>query len=168
MTSQLRQLAAPLPPQFVGKSDRGMDAADHTVITQRLLQVVGPYSFELVEVLRSDAPTITTRNGNEHPGGLYVTGVIARLRCHIDGREVSVEEAGGCEQAALKDGDGERMKHAMSDAFKRCAMRLGLGLHIWAQGMYFLDRQLDKDATEAEVAAHPEPDVEGEAADDAA
>jgi hypothetical protein len=144
--NQLRELARPLPPQFIGKSDKGMDAADHTVITQRLLQVVGPHSFELVEVLRSEAPGITTKSGKEYPGGLYVTGVVARLTVEVDGRTVSVEEAGGCEQAALKDGDGERLKHAMSDAYKRAAMRLGLALHIWAQDMYFLDRQLDKDA----------------------
>jgi hypothetical protein len=44
----------------------------------------------------------------------------------------------------MKDGDGERLKHAASDALKRCAMRLGLGLHIWAQGSYFLDKALEK------------------------
>jgi len=44
----------------------------------------------------------------------------------------------------MKDGDGERLKHATSDALKRCAMRVGLGLSIWAQQSYFLDRALDK------------------------
>jgi hypothetical protein len=29
-----------------------------------------------------------------------------------------------------------------SDALKRCAMRLGLGLRLWAQEHYFLDQQL--------------------------
>lgn len=150
--SQLRDLATPLPPKFIGKNDRGMDAADHTVITQRLLQVVGPHSMHVTEVLRSEAPTITTRNNKEFPGGMMVTGAVVRLTCTVDGREVSVEEAGGCEQAALKDGDGERLKHAVSDAIKRCAMRLGLGLHIWAQDKYFLDSQLDADAAKAGAA----------------
>lgn len=149
MASQLRQLAEPFPPHFIGQNDKGMDAADHTAVTQALLKVVGPHRFEVVEVLRSEAPGITTRGGNEHPGGYMVTGIICRLTCTVDGGEFVIEEAGGCEQAALKDGDGERMKHAMSDAYKRCAMRLGLGLHIWAQDKYFLAKSLDKAAAEA-------------------
>jgi hypothetical protein len=31
-----------------------------------------------------------------------------------------------------------------SDSFKRCAMKLGLGLHLWAGEEYYLDKQLDK------------------------
>ena len=40
------------------------------------------------------------------------------------------------------------MKDAMSDAIKRCAMALGVGLHLWSQmgdqDEYFLDKQLAK------------------------
>ena len=32
-----------------------------------------------------------------------------------------------------------------SDALKRAAARLGVGLHLWAQDQYFLDIQLAKD-----------------------
>ena len=32
-----------------------------------------------------------------------------------------------------------------SDAFKRAAAKLGIGLHLWAQDQYFLDLQLAKD-----------------------
>lgn len=141
--SQLRDLARPIPAKYVGKSDKGMDAADHTVITQLLHLRVPGWSFEITEVLRSEVPDKKGQN-NTWPGGMFVTGCIGRLTCTLDGQRVVIEEAGGVELAGMKDGDGERLKHATSDALKRCAMRLGLGLHIWAQGSYFLDRALDK------------------------
>lgn len=136
MGEQLKRLARRIPPRYVGSNGRNMDASDHTVITQLLLLYVGPYSFERVETLRTEI------KGGKHGGVLGVTGVVCRLTCEVDGRSVSVEEAGGVENAGNQDGDGERLKHAMSDALKRCAMRLGLGLHIWAQDHYFLDKSL--------------------------
>lgn len=142
--SQLRKLAEPIPAKFITTNDKGMDAADHTVITQLLHLHVPGWSFEVAEVLRSEVPSKTTRSGNEHAGGTFVSGCVGRLTVTLDGERVVVEEAGGVENAQMKDGDGERLKHATSDALKRCAMRLGLGLHIWAQGSYFLDRSLDK------------------------
>jgi hypothetical protein len=142
---QLIELAKPFPRNLMGKDDRGNDAVDHTVVTQRLLQVVGPYDLEVREVLRSDVAEMTTRNNKVYPGGHFVTGVIVRLTLTIDGRTVSVEETGGCENAAMKDGDGERLKHAISDAIKRAAMREGLGLHMWAQDNFFLYDVLRRD-----------------------
>ena len=43
---------------------------------------------------------------------------------------------------------GEKLKKMESDAFKRCASKLGVGLHLWAQEQYFLDVQLAKDLNE--------------------
>ena len=34
------------------------------------------------------------------------------------------------------------MKNAVSDAVKRCAMRIGLGLELWCQETYVLDKAL--------------------------
>jgi hypothetical protein len=65
-----------------------------------------------------------------------------RLTCTIDGRQVRVEEVGDVGDVHNWPHDGARLKDAASDALKRCAMRLGLGLHLWAQEHYFLDRQL--------------------------
>ena len=42
-------------------------------------------------------------------------------------------------------------KNATSDAFKRCWMRLGLGLHLWSGSSYFLDRQLAKSEPQPEL-----------------
>lgn len=146
--SQLRKLAEPIPPRYVTTNDKGVDAADHTVITQLLHLYAPGWSFEVVEVLRSDVPEKTGKS-RTWPGGTMVTGVVCRLTATVDGETRVIEEAGGVELAGMKDGDGERLKHATSDALKRCAMRLGLGLSIWAQGSYFLDRALDKRETES-------------------
>jgi hypothetical protein len=35
------------------------------------------------------------------------------------------------------------MKDAASDALKRCAMRMGLGLHLWSQDKYILHTTLE-------------------------
>ena len=40
--------------------------------------------------------------------------------------------------------NGSNLKNAASDALKRCAMRLGVGLHLWSQDNYYLDRALEK------------------------
>jgi len=141
--TQLRKLATPIPDRYVAKSAKGMDAVDHTVVTQLLHLYAPGWSFEIREVLRSDVPTKETQKG-KWPGGMYVTGCVGRLTVTIDGATQVIEEAGGVELAGMKDGDGERLKHATSDALKRCAMRVGLGLSIWAQQSYFLDRALDK------------------------
>jgi hypothetical protein len=145
--SQLRNLAEPIPDRYVGKNDKGMDASDHTVITQLLHLYAPGWSFEITQVLRSDVPEKVTQK-HTYPGGLFITGCIGRLTVDVDGHRVVIDEAGGVELAGMKDGDGERLKHAASDALKRCAMRLGLGLSIWAQTNYFLPAALDKHAQE--------------------
>jgi hypothetical protein len=141
--SQLRRLAEPIPARFIGKSGKGMDAADHTVIRQLLLLYLGPYSWVVDESVYSDLPELVTKN-HTYPGGRMVTGCYGVLRATIDGVAVEVREPGGVENAQMIDGDGERLKHSASDALKRCAMSAGLGLHIWAQDNYFLHVALDK------------------------
>lgn len=160
--SDLFELAKPIPSRYIGSSDKGMDAADHTVITQLLHLRVPGWSMEIREVLRSEVPEKQGKSSS-WPGGMFVTGCIVRLSCVIDGTPVVVEEAGGVELASMKDGDGERLKHAVSDALKRCAMRIGLGLHIWAGENYFLDRATAKAAEASQET--PEAAPEGVDAD---
>lgn len=138
--SQLLKLATPIPKKYIGNNGRNREAAEHTVVTQILLLAVGPYTFRILRELYS------VPKGSKD-GEKVLTGVIGQLRCKIDGEWVEIEEAGGVENALNQDGDGERAKHASSDALKRCAMRLGLGLHIWAQDHYFLFAKL-KERTE--------------------
>ena len=88
------------------------------------------------------------------PRFLEVTGG----RITIDGRTVVIQEAGDCERPDNWKTNGARLKDAVSDGVKRCAMRPGLGLHLWSQDDYFLDKQLDHDATEQAI-ADPRPRI---------
>ena len=78
------------------------------------------------------------------------------LTVEIDGQLVTVEEAGDVEQPFNWNTDGARLKDAISDAVKRCAMAFGVGLHLWAQfegkSEYFLDKQLEKALEEDDTA----------------
>lgn len=128
--SQLSELARKFPDSLV-KSKPGKFAAayvEHSVINQRLLEVVGPHSFEVKQA-------ITNPDGT-------VTGCLAALSCTIDGMPVVVVEVGDVEHPGTNNAGN--LKNAASDAYKRCAMRLGVGLHLWSQDNYYLDKALEK------------------------
>lgn len=132
--SQLYELSRRFPDKFIHDNPSGYgDYIQHSVIRQRLLSVLGAYSTDVVETIYDDGT---------------VTGVILKLTCVIDGTEVSIVEAGDVENPSNWKTNGARMKDAMSDAIKRCAMALGVGLHLWSQykgeDEYFLDKQLEK------------------------
>ncbi len=143
--SQLYELSRVFPDKFIHKNPTGFgDYIQHSVIRQRLLSVVGAYSQEVKHIIRE---TLTDKQGKEIE---VVTGVILALTVEIDGELVTVEEAGDVEQPFNWRTDGARLKDAVSDAVKRCAMALGVGLHLWSQfdgqSEYFLDEQLKKDS----------------------
>lgn len=132
--NQLYELSRRFPDKFIHKNPSGFgDYIQHSVIRQRLLTVLGAYSTDIVETLYDDG---------------IITGVVLKLSCVIDGKEISVVEAGDVENPTNWKTNGARMKDAMSDAIKRCAMSLGVGLHLWSQidgqDEYFLDKQLEK------------------------
>jgi len=139
---QLEQLAQPFPDSSVKTKpgSQGGIYVPHSVVTQKALEVVGPYSIESVQLIRGTAPTIPGRNGKpDHPAvPNAVTGALVTIRAIIDDREVTITEVGECESPAVRATDGERAKMAMSDAIKRCWMRLGLGLHLWSKDDYTL------------------------------
>lgn len=126
--TQLEDLAKPFPANYVKqKPGRGSaDYVEHAVITQRLLEVLGPFSFSIDRVIADDPVT-----------------VLGRLTVEVDGKQVEVCEVGKSENQQ------DPHKSAASDALKRCAMRLGCGLHLWAQDHYYLDRALEKRAADA-------------------
>ena len=149
--SDLQALATQFPPSFIhGNPSGGGSYVKHTVITQRLLTNVGPYDFELVQIVRGfvpgRAPNPQGKSQRAKDGVPDLTdaivGAVCRLRCEVDGRTTTIEEVGDCEEPHNWPHDGARLKDAMSDSLKRCAMRLGLALHVWAQNEYFLDRAL--------------------------
>ena len=129
---QLHELSRPFPAQLV-KSKPGKFAAayvEHSVISQRLLEVLGPHSFEVKQM-------ITNADGS-------VVGCLAALSVTVDGMPVVIVEVGDVERPG--DNNGSAAKTAASDAYKRCAMRLGVGLHLWAGDNYYLDKALAKRA----------------------
>lgn len=149
--SQLSELATPFPARYIKTNPSGGgDYVKHHIVNQRLLMAVGPYEFERVEILRGHVDAIppnpngNSRKAKEGSAALdgAIVGVVCRLTCSIDDRRMMIEECGDCESPHNWPHDGARLKDAMSDAFKRCCMRMGLGLHLWSQEDYFLDHKL--------------------------
>lgn len=127
--TQAARLAKPVPGKFVSQVPAGggrkADYVSHAVITEILLAIVGPFGWT-VEPLYE---------------GASIVGALGTLSCEIDGRAVTVTEVG--DTTGQEADGGSRLKNAASDALKRCAMRLGLGLHLWSGAdSYFLYRQL--------------------------
>jgi hypothetical protein len=60
----------------------------------------------------------------------------------VDGDFVTITEVGDVEHPS--GNNASNLKNAASDALKRCAMRLGVGLHLWSQDNYYLDKALEK------------------------
>lgn len=131
--TQLRELSTPFKGHLVKAPPKGKfgDYVSHSTVNERALSVVGPHSFEVVELIYDAERT--------------VVGVLARLTVEIDGQAVTVIEVGDEEHPDPKH-NGANAKNAASDAYKRCWMRLGLGLHLWSGEDYFLAAQLDKNA----------------------
>jgi hypothetical protein len=151
---QLIQLATPFPAQFIKAPPRGKFGSyvPHGTVTERLISIVGPFDFEVIEFIRGYTKAIKGKDGTpENPTyparDNAIVGCVARLTITIDGVEHSVTEVGDVEEAAMNN-DGRNAKDAASDAIKRCAMRFGLGLHLWTQEDAFLHAQLVKDNTE--------------------
>ena len=131
MSEQLYELARPFPESLV-KQKPGKFAAsyvEHSVIVQRLLEIVGPFNFTVDQL-------ITEPDGK-------VSGCFATLKCWIDGNFVTVTEIGDVENLNNQT-NGAAGKVAASDALKRCAARIGLGTHLWSGDNYYLDKALAK------------------------
>jgi hypothetical protein len=130
MSADLYQLARPFPDAYIVKKPGKFEASyvAHGVITSRLLECLGPFDWSIAKVITN-------------PEGLAV-GCIGRLEVTVDGRPVVIEEVGDCEQVSANS--ASNLKHASSDALKRAAMRLGLGLHLWVGEHYYLHRALEK------------------------
>ena len=140
----LQELSKPFPQKYIHKNPTGFgEYIQHSVIRQRLLSVLGPFEQKIVQVFKEE---MTDKQGKTKT---VTTGVVLEMTFNIAGREVSVQEIGDVEQPFNWKTEGARMKDAVSDAVKRCAMAIGCGLHLWAQfegkSEYFLDQQLAKE-----------------------
>lgn len=152
--NDLAKLAKPFASRLIHSNPSGGGQyVKHSVVNEKLLAVLGSFDFEMVQIVRgfvpgrAPNPNGSSRRAKEGTPDLpdAVVGAVCRLRLVIDGRNVTVEEAGDCEEPHNWPHDGARLKDAMSDAFKRCAMRLGVGLHLWSQDEFFLFDVLSKE-----------------------
>jgi hypothetical protein len=143
MSDDLYQLARPFPDSMIVKKPGGKFQADyvaHGVITSRLLEVVGPFDWSIAKIITN-------------PEGIAV-GCLGRLEVVVDGRPVVIEEVGDVEH--VSPNSATNLKMASSDALKRAAMRLGLGLHLWVgEEHYYLDRALAKRLSPSETNDDP-------------
>ena len=128
--NELYELSRPFPDALIRQKPGKFAASyvEHSVVSQRLLEVVGPPTF------RVDEP-ITNPDG-------VIVGCLATLEAKVDGEWVAVTEVGDVEHPSSNN--GSNLKNAASDALKRCAMRLGVGLHLWSQDNYYLNASLKK------------------------
>lgn len=146
--TQLQGLVRRFPSKYVHSNPSGGGSyVGHEVVTQRLLHVLGPFSTHVQQVIRGHvegkAPNPQGSSARAKAGSpdLHdaVVGVLLQLTVTVDGAEVTVTEVGDCESPHNWPHDGARLKDAMSDAIKRCAMRLGVAIHLWAQDEFFID-----------------------------
>ena len=165
---ELHRLSKPFPKAFVASKD-GADYVNHAIVQQRLLGSVGPFSMRVDHVIRGPFDEkVTGRNEKRRTWPARdnaVVGVVLTCTFTIDGETVEVSEVGTPEGYYMADHDGDRLKKAMSDALKRCAMRVGVGLDLWSKGTYVLPTMLEKDTGDAEQDA-PAPDHDAPDPDD--
>lgn len=145
MSDQLTELARPFAKHLVKPPAPGRygNYVEHNSVTEKLLAVLGPFDFEVVEPIRGHAPEIVSKNKDGSVKNKYpardnaIVGCLARLTVTIDGRETTIQEIGTEDTPAMHN-DAENLKNAASDAIKRCAMRIGVGLHLWSDDLFFL------------------------------
>lgn len=168
MAAELRdatKLLHPFPGQVIKRNPSGGGSyVAHPVVQQRLMDVLGHVTTERVELIRGRvpgrAPNPEGKSARAKAGTPdlenAVVGVVLRMTAVVDGSLVVVEEVGDCEEPHNWPHDGARAKDAFSDAYKRCAMRLGVGLHLWADDAFYLgEKMLRQDRPE------PAPEPEG-------
>jgi Rad52/22 family double-strand break repair protein len=134
------ELARPFPQKFIEDDGRGNAYVGHDIIIQRLIRIFGrPPKIELLREIYDDTDK-----------GRVLSGVVMRMT--VPGFE-PVEEAGDAENPQAKT-NGAKLKTACSDAVKRCAMRLGLGLHLWSQEHYYLYEAMLNETNEESGESH--------------
>ena len=150
-------LAQPFPDRYIRQAPAGKYGTyvNHADVTQRLISEVGFFDYEVTKIVYGQAPAIMGRNDSNQVFEKFparegaVVAVLARLTITDRNQRLhSITETGTVDNPAMHH-DGESLKNATSDAFKRCAMRLGLGLHLWSvdrgKSTYWLAAQLEKD-----------------------
>jgi hypothetical protein len=121
-----------------------VDYVDHTQVTQKLIALIPDLEMKLGSYVYDK---IEDENGNTRK---FLTGVDYTISGTIDGEFRTVTEAGMCDKPFYNEdprkisNNGQRLKECISDAVKRCAMRLGVGIELYDSEAW-LSNYLDKD-----------------------
>ena len=108
----------------------GIDYVDHTQVTQRLIALIPDVQLKAGSFIYDDYEDLEGRRRK------ILTGVEYTIEGTIDGHFRSVTEVGMCDKPFEVEGrkpanNGERAKECISDAVKRCGMRLGIGIELY-------------------------------------
>lgn len=108
----------------------GISYVDHTQVTQRLIALIPDVQFKAGSFIYDDYEDLEGRRRK------ILTGVEYTIEGTIDGHLRSVTEVGMCDKPFEVEGrkpanNGERAKECISDAVKRCGMRLGIGIELY-------------------------------------
>ena len=124
MNEKLAELLVPFPEKYIKNKQggRGGDYVMNGVVRQRLLDVVGFYDWSIDREIDYDSGKLT--------------GCVGTLTINLENKTIKVQGSGDVEND--QGSNGSNLKHAESDAFKRAAMNLGLGLHLWCGDEYFI------------------------------
>jgi hypothetical protein len=150
----ITKLTWPFPQSVIKAAPKGgAGYVPHSVVEQRLLRVLGPPTTRLVEVVRGPvegkAPNPKSDSAKSRAGypalPNAVVAVVLEMSAEVDGRHVTVTEVGDVGEPHNWPTDGARLKDAFSDAYKRCAMRLGVGLHLWCKDGFMLHEGLQRE-----------------------
>ena len=146
---QFEQLARQLPDHMIKRAPQGKFGSyvPHYDIAQRALSVIGPHDFSVIEPIRGHAVEIQGKDKTYQARDGAIVGAICELKAVVDGQLVTIREIGTEDKPAMHH-DAENLKRAASDGYKRCWMRLGLGLHLWCTDGYWLHAQIEKDNAE--------------------
>jgi len=132
-TTQI-QLSKPWNKSLVKSLNKGfgsIDYVEHTQVTQKLIALIPDLDIEIGRYIHD---TVEDVNGIRRR---FVTGVEVRMSGTIDGHHIRRQEVGMCDKpffhadANKVHNNGQRAKEALSDAIKRCAMRLGVGIELY-------------------------------------
>ena len=141
----------------------GIDYVEHTQVTQKLIALIPDVQMELIDVFYDTHYNI---DGDKLT---ILSGCTYKISGTIDGQLRSVVEAGMCDKPFESENrrvsnNGERLKESISDAIKRCGMRLGIGIELYDTNSW-LSGYLDPQAKESPKPKAKSPKVEKPKAD---
>jgi len=146
MDNNTKKVYAELSKPFSGKavksgSDIGKygDYVEHAMVRQKLIAILGNFTenvpYHLKEYLY---------NPKSQKEQQVLVGCNYRITAVINGQTVTKESTGVVEHPFNWKTDAERLKVAESDAFKRCAMKFGVALHLYVKDEEFILHDLLK------------------------